>query len=134
MEKDRGGRVIAIVALLVGVVGLTIGFAAFTNTLTIQSDASVTPDDSLLNRIIHFSWFHCVGLDEDELEVIKSFNLITAKPIIYVANVSEDDLLGEENKYVQKVREIASKENAAVVFHVAFTMSVFSILFLLHNV
>ena len=49
MEKDRGGRVIAIVALMIGVVGLTIGFAAFTNTLTIKSDATVTPDSSLLN-------------------------------------------------------------------------------------
>ena len=49
MEKDKGGRVIAIVALMIGVLGLTIGFAAFTNTLTIKSDATVTPDDSLLN-------------------------------------------------------------------------------------
>ena len=39
MERDRSGKVIAIVALLVGVVGLTIGFAAFSNTLTIQSSA-----------------------------------------------------------------------------------------------
>ena len=49
MERDRGGKVIAIVALLIGVVGLTIGFAAFSNTLTIQSEAAVTPDASLFN-------------------------------------------------------------------------------------
>ena len=49
MEKDRGGKVIAIVALLVGVVGLTIGFAAFSNTLTISSQAEYNPDDSVFN-------------------------------------------------------------------------------------
>ena len=49
MEKDRGGKVIAIVALLVGVVGLTIGFAAFSNTLTISSQAEYNPDDSIFN-------------------------------------------------------------------------------------
>ncbi len=49
MEKDRGTKVIAIVALLVGVVGLSIGFAAFSNTLTISSSAEVKPDASKFN-------------------------------------------------------------------------------------
>lgn len=49
MEKERGGKTIAIVALLIGVVGLTIGFAAFSNTLTIRSSAEYTPDDSIFN-------------------------------------------------------------------------------------
>lgn len=49
MEKDRRARVVAIAALLVGVVGLSLGFAAFTNTLTIKSSAAVTVDDSALN-------------------------------------------------------------------------------------
>ena len=49
MEKDRGTKVIAIVALLVGVIGLSIGFAAFSNTLTISSSAEVTPDSSQFN-------------------------------------------------------------------------------------
>ncbi len=49
MERDRSGKIIAIVALLVGVAGLTLGFAAFSNTLTIQSKATVTPDDSVFN-------------------------------------------------------------------------------------
>ena len=35
MEKDRGTKVIAIVALIVAVVGLSLGFAAFSSTLTI---------------------------------------------------------------------------------------------------
>ena len=40
-----------------------------------------------------------ISLDESEIDVIKSFNLITLKPIIYVANVSEDDILKGGNDY-----------------------------------
>ena len=46
---ERSSRVIAVVALCVAVVGLTLGFAAFSNTLTISSDANVTPDASTFN-------------------------------------------------------------------------------------
>ena len=43
MEKNRTGQVIALLALVVGVVGLSIGFAAFSSVLKIQSNATVTP-------------------------------------------------------------------------------------------
>lgn len=43
MEKNRGTRVIAIIALLAGVAGLSLGFAAFSNTLIIRSQATVNP-------------------------------------------------------------------------------------------
>lgn len=43
MENGRSSKVVAIVALCVGVVGLSLGFAAFSNTLTISSSATVTP-------------------------------------------------------------------------------------------
>ena len=49
MERDRRARVIAVVALLVGVVGLSLGFAAITNTLTIKSSAEVKVDASKFN-------------------------------------------------------------------------------------
>ena len=49
MEKDRKARLIAIAALIVGVFGLSLGFAAFSNTLTIKSSAEVTPDENILN-------------------------------------------------------------------------------------
>ncbi len=41
MEKDRGGRIIALAALLVGVLGLSLGFAAFSSTLNIETNAKV---------------------------------------------------------------------------------------------
>ena len=56
-----------------------------------------------------------VDFDEKEQKLLKTYNLITNKPFIYLANVSEDDLLNDENEYVKKVREIAAKENASVV-------------------
>lgn len=49
MERDRRARVIAIAALLLGVVGLSLGFAAFSNNLTISSSAEVTPDEGIFN-------------------------------------------------------------------------------------
>lgn len=44
MEKDRQTKIIAIVALLVGVATLTLGFATFSTKLIVQSQATVSPD------------------------------------------------------------------------------------------
>ena len=44
MKQNRQSKVVAILALCVSVVGLTLGFAAFSNTLTISSSATVKPD------------------------------------------------------------------------------------------
>ena len=52
--------------------------------------------------------------NEEEEKILKNFSLLTKKPIIYMANVSENDIvLG--NNYVKKVEEYAKKENAKVV-------------------
>ena len=56
-----------------------------------------------------------IELSDEELEIIKSFNLITLKPIIYVANVSEDDIINGGNEYYKKVCEYAKSENSEVV-------------------
>ena len=53
-------------------------------------------------------------LSEDDNKIIASFNLITAKPIIYVANVDEDSLT-KENEYVEALKEYASKEDSQVL-------------------
>lgn len=52
--------------------------------------------------------------DEDKL-VIKAFNFITLKPIIYVANVEENDIAAGENEYTKIVSDYASKENSTVI-------------------
>ena len=53
-------------------------------------------------------------LNDDEKEIIKDAFLLTVKPILYVANVSEADI-GKENEYVAKVKEYAKNENSDVV-------------------
>lgn len=44
MEKDTNARIIAIVSLCVAIVGLSVGFAAFSNRLNISTSATVTPN------------------------------------------------------------------------------------------
>ena len=44
MEKNRQTKIISIIALVVAVIGMSVGFAAFSNTLTISSSATVTPN------------------------------------------------------------------------------------------
>ncbi|MDJ1175346.1 redox-regulated ATPase YchF [Roseofilum capinflatum] len=53
-------------------------------------------------------------LSEEELDSIKGLGLLSAKPIIYAANVSEDDL-AEGNQWVEQVKQIAAQETAEVV-------------------
>ena len=54
--------------------------------------------------------------DEEEQACLASCNLLTAKPVIYAANVAEDDLAddGASNEHVQKVREFAEEEDSEV--------------------
>ena len=54
--------------------------------------------------------------DEDQLAFVESLNLLTWKPVIFAANVSEDDVAddGASNPYVQKVREFAKENNCEV--------------------
>ncbi|WP_075619695.1 redox-regulated ATPase YchF [Paenisporosarcina indica] len=57
-----------------------------------------------------------VEFTEEELRVAKGLHLLTIKPMLYVANVAEDEIANaEENEYVQKVREFAQADNAQVI-------------------
>ena len=57
--------------------------------------------------------------NEDEEKWIAEYNLLTSKPVIYAANVAEDDLAddGANNSYVQSVREYAKEHNKRSVRH-----------------
>ena len=54
--------------------------------------------------------------NEDEEKWMAGYNLLTYKPVIYAANVAEDDLAddGASNEYVQRVREYAKEQNSEV--------------------
>lgn len=53
------------------------------------------------------------GLDAEELAMLKPLFLLTAKPAMYVGNVSEDGF--ENNPHLDRLKELAAKENAPVV-------------------
>ena len=88
-------------------------------------DKTLKPEVALLERLRPFleegkmaKAFECENEDEEAL--LKGYNLLTAKPTIYAANVAEDDLSddGASNPHVQAVRE-AAKEDGSEVFVVS---------------
>ena len=56
-------------------------------------------------------------LSEDEAEFMKEIDLLTKKPIIYAANVAEDDFISgiEDNDFVKRLTELANAEGAEVM-------------------
>ena len=54
------------------------------------------------------------GIKEEEQEIVKSLFLLTTKPVIYAANVSEKDV-ASGNQYVAEVKKIAADEKAEVL-------------------
>lgn len=55
-------------------------------------------------------------LSDSEKKVIDGMHLLTMKPVLYVTNVSEQEIgQAEQNEYVQKVKEYAAKKNNEVV-------------------
>ena len=56
-----------------------------------------------------------VEIDEEEEKIIKNYALLSAKPVIYVCNVAEEELSNDDNEYVKKVREYAENAGDEVV-------------------
>nr|WP_300003442.1 redox-regulated ATPase YchF [Tissierella sp.] len=86
----------------------------------LKSDKSLAAEISLIGRLLEAleaeKSVRTLELTDEEKKLLRSLNLLSAKPIIYVANVSEDDLVGsEDNKFVVQVKELAEKEDAEVV-------------------
>ena len=85
-------------------------------------DKSAREELDLLQRIYaHLSEgknARSMELDEEEAELVKTIGLLSYKPIIYVANVSDDEVADAEarkNPHVEAVRKIAVDEGAQVV-------------------
>ncbi|WP_105614977.1 redox-regulated ATPase YchF [Vallitalea okinawensis] len=87
---------------------------------SLKGDKSLAAELKLLERIkAHLEEgqsARSLELTDDEVLMIKSFNLLTSKPIIYACNVSEDDLVndGVDNENVQAVRNMAQEEGSEV--------------------
>lgn len=57
-----------------------------------------------------------IEFNEEEEKIVRNLFLLTRKPVLYVANVSEEDVSSpDDNKYVQQVRELAASENSEVI-------------------
>lgn len=56
-----------------------------------------------------------IDFSEEERLILKPFNFITLKPLIYAANVLEDDIVLNDNNYTKEVKEYASKEKSSVI-------------------
>ena len=83
-----------------------------------KADKSLQSELDLLLRVSE--WLsegknaRAMDLDDDEAAFVKTLDLLSYKPIIYVANVSDSDVASEDNNYVKQVRQIAAEENARV--------------------
>ena len=82
MEKNRKIQIIAIVALVIGIVGLSIGFAAFSSVLNIQTSANVKPDSSTLN--VDFS------TAEDKMEIAEIIPTATPNSLVTTNGVIDN--------------------------------------------
>lgn len=84
-----------------------------------KNNKSVVKELELLKKIYEFletgTSARAMDLDEDEASFVETLDLLSYKPTIYVANVSEDDASDySENEYVNKVKEFAENEGDKV--------------------
>ncbi|WP_227936908.1 redox-regulated ATPase YchF [Alkalihalobacillus deserti] len=57
-----------------------------------------------------------IDFTEEQQKLVKGLHLLTSKPVLYVANVSEEDLLAfEDNDYVKQVKDFAAAEGSEVI-------------------
>jgi GTP-binding protein YchF len=87
----------------------------------LKGDKSLQPQLDLYNRLLDAlnegKTARSVELSDDERELLADVNLLTIKPIIYVANVSEDEAAGvsEDNVFFKNLKAAADAENAEVI-------------------
>ncbi|MFA6990076.1 MAG: redox-regulated ATPase YchF, partial [Candidatus Gastranaerophilaceae bacterium] len=70
--------------------------------------------DKLFELLEEGKFFSLSVFTQEEIAVVKNLHLLSSKPVIYAANVSENDL-ATGNSYVNKVREYAQTHDAEVV-------------------
>lgn len=86
-----------------------------------KADKAVRAEVDLLNRILEVlnagKSARVLKLTDEEEKFLRSYQLLSTKPIIYVTNVSTEDIAddGASNDWVQKIRDFASTEYASVV-------------------
>ncbi len=89
-------------------------------TAQLKLDMEAVKEYNLLENILlslkEETPIRAMGLSDDEFRIIKNFSFLTAKPILYVCNISEDEINDySENEYVKLVKQQALKDKAEVV-------------------
>jgi len=56
-----------------------------------------------------------IEYNDEEYKILKTYNLLSFKPLIYVANVEENEINNKDNKYIRMVKKYAEKEKAVVI-------------------
>lgn len=87
---------------------------------SVKGDKSLAIEHELVQKIIANLELEIpvrkMTFSEEEEKIVKTLNLITYKPVIYVANVDEKSLFEiDSNKYVNKLKEFAEKDNSEVI-------------------
>jgi GTP-binding protein YchF len=86
----------------------------------IKNEKSMVPEYELINRVVaqleSEKPARYLEYSEEEQKILKTFNLITAKPVLYVANVDEKYITNpDNNKYVGIVKEHAAQDDSEVI-------------------
>lgn len=86
----------------------------------LKGDKSLAKELELLNKVIAFleegKSARAMELSDDDAEYVKSLDLLSYKPIIYVVNLSEDEINDtDDNERVKQIKEFAKTEDAEVV-------------------
>lgn len=89
-------------------------------TKIIKNDKSLQPEYELVQKIVQAleneKQARFLDYTEEEEKLLRTFSLITAKPVLYVANVDENYLDNPSaNKYVDAVKEHAAQDNSEVI-------------------
>ncbi|AGJ90488.1 redox-regulated ATPase YchF [Mycoplasma putrefaciens] len=83
-----------------------------------SGEKTFVAEASLINELLETlnkgQLLNTLTLETEETKILKSYQLLTSKPIIYVCNVNDDSLF-EDNEYVLKVKEFAKNNNNQIV-------------------
>ena len=91
-----------------------------TKRLAKNGDKKLKFEAELLEKLVNHCgegfWANSLDYNAEEVEVLKTFHLLTNKPILYVANISEEDIANDNtNKNLEALINYASSKNSSVV-------------------
>jgi GTP-binding protein YchF len=86
---------------------------------SVKGDKSLQSELDLANKLIETlesnNSIRDIKFNEEEEKILRSYNLLSLKKVIYAANVSEDEINSRNSKLVEEVKEVAELEGSNVV-------------------